>query len=100
MWDWAVAWFNTFLDWIQAAWQWLLDVGLFVVTQVFIWILSAAASALEIIPAPDWLEQLSFAGINPTIVYFLEPFRIKYALGVIFGAYTIRFMIRRIPVIG
>lgn len=100
MWDWLISWFNTFLGWVQAAYNWLADLVIFVLTQIWIWIMDAAALMLSNIPAPYFIEDLTFANIPPVVLFFAEPFRPGYGIGVVLVAYATRFVIRRIPVIG
>jgi hypothetical protein len=42
----------------------------------------------------------AFAGISPGLGFFLKFFRLDIGLPLLISAYTARFMIRRIPVVG
>lgn len=92
-WDWLT-------DWLNAAWAWLIQLLLWVPQKLYGLLLDGLATAIEVIPVPTWAAGVSFAGIDNTIAYFAEPFQIDLALTVITSAYLIRFLIRRIPVIG
>lgn len=98
--DTVKSWFNTFLGWLQAAFQWVADFFLWLAQWVFDGLLKACAVVLSAIPVPTWFENIDFSGVHPAVAYFGEPFRISYGLSVVVGAYVIRFLIRRIPVIG
>lgn len=83
--------------------QWLLDLLLWVPRQVFSAIVAAFAALLNAIPVPDFVADLGpaftslFAG---TTGYFLDLMQLPYGIGVVSSAYVLRFLIRRIPVIG
>ncbi|MES2831768.1 MAG: DUF2523 family protein [Pseudomonadota bacterium] len=51
---------------------------------------------------PDFAASLNlaFVGITPGMWYFLDTFSIAQGLPLVIAAYILRFMIRRIPVIG
>ncbi|MBE0507898.1 MAG: hypothetical protein IBX50_14495 [Marinospirillum sp.] len=61
-------------------------------------VLNALASLLESIPLPDWFTHgtvsVGSAG------YFIAMAEVPAGITMIISAYTIRFLIRRIPVIG
>lgn len=91
LWDWlqeAVAWLAEFLQWLPLK-LWELMLGAF-------------ASLMEAIPAPDWLENAgdAFGSIPAGVMYFCEPMHLDTGISIICGAYVVRFLIRRIPVIG
>jgi len=92
-WDWLT-------DWLDSAFAWLADLLLWVPQKVYALLLDGLATVVEVIPVPSWAAGVSFAGIDNTIAYFAEPFHIDLALTVMVSAYTTRFLIRRIPVIG
>lgn len=51
---------------------------------------SAAMAAIEV----------AISGVPASLLWFLGWFQLDYALGLIGGAYLVRFLIRRLPVIG
>lgn len=53
------------------------------------------------IPAPSFLENIDGSiQIPATVAFFAAPLQLQFGIGVIVSAYTIRFLIRRIPIIG
>ena len=71
--------------------------------EFFLWIwdqlLSGFIYVLSLIPVPDWMTSGSFA-LPDGILWFAGALELGYA-GVVMGsAWTIRFIIRRIPIIG
>ena len=65
-------------------------------------ILNALASIIELIPVPAFFTDASsaFASIPSEIVFFMGPLELGYGIGVVLSAYTLRFIIRRIPLFG
>jgi len=92
-WDWLT-------DWLNAAWAWLIDLLLWVPLQVYGLALDGLATVLEAIPAPEWIVAADFSGVHPAIAYFGGAFEIGYGISALLSAMVLRFVIRRIPVIG
>lgn len=92
-------WLIEFLERILA---WLLEVLLWVPRKLWELILDGLAWVVENIPVPTWLGNAGsfFSGIDPGIVYYLEGFAFAEGVAIVIGAYVIRFLIRRIPLIG
>jgi len=69
---------------------------------ITIWdaILSGLASLIELIPAPDFLTNTGTIAIPESIAWAASAFQLDYGLTVIVSAYTLRFILRRIPGIG
>lgn len=81
--------------------QWILEVVLWWPLVVWELILIGLAETLNAIPVPDWLVGADpFSVLDPGVVFFAEAFEIPAGIGIILGAYAIRFLIRRIPIIG
>lgn len=93
--DWLLNFFQSIADWfvdiVQSLFQWLFD-----------GVLSALASLVEAIPVPGWLQSGAglFSGISSDIAWFASAVNLSFGLTVVVSAYGIRFLIRRIPVIG
>lgn len=89
-------------DFISDALAWLYDAFLWIPRKLWELILDGLATLLEAIPVPSFMSNLeSFAGgIDPGIAYFAEPLMISTGVTFVLLAYVIRFVIRRIPVIG
>ena len=71
--------------------------------EAFNWIwqqlLEGAVAILSLIPVPSWLSSGSFA-LPDGVLFFAAALEINTGIGIVISAYTIRFLIRRIPVIG
>ena len=84
----------------SCALQWLQDEF----KAFFLWVLDSImlglAKIIELIPVPDFLENLHATTLNPTVSWFLQPFEIQFGLIAIVSAYIARFILRRIPFIG
>jgi hypothetical protein len=82
------AWLINFIEW-AAEWLWSALLGAFI-------------TVLNAIPVPSWLSSAPtvVGSIPGSVAFFLQAFEIPTGLAIIFGAYTIRFIIRRIPLIG
>ena len=86
-------------NWEQL-WEAILEILFYIPSVIWQRILDALAFLLENIPVPADLA----AGIDwsalADMAYFFDVFGVETGLGLVAGAYTIRFLIRRIPVIG
>lgn len=82
--------------------EWLKDLLLWVPQKLWELLLDGLASVIEALPVPDWLASIaSFGGsIPPGVGYFLHVMRVPEGLAMLLSAYVLRFLIRRIPVIG
>lgn len=92
-WDWLT-------DWLDAAFAWLVQLLLWVPQKLYGLLLDGLAAVLTAIPVPTWAEGITLDWIPGTMAYFLEPFNIPLAMTCMTSAVLIRFLIRRIPVIG
>lgn len=93
--DWLVEFLENFM-------AWLLEVLLWVPMNVYELLLDGLAAIIEAIPVPDFIENMGSVGasIPPTVRYMLGELHFAEGLAIIIGAYIVRFLIRRIPVIG
>jgi len=91
---------DTLLQWLANFVAWLVDLLLWIPLKLWGLVLGALATLIESIPVPGWAASISFAGLDSTLIYFATPFRLDLALTVIVSASILRFVIRRIPVIG
>lgn len=82
--------------------QWLLDALLWIPRWLWAEILDALASIVEAIEVPSWLEEWDSAVLSVTadLWWVAELFKVQQGLAIMVSALTIRFLIRRIPVIG
>jgi len=93
---------QTFIDWLADALAWFVDVLLYVPLVLYQAFLEAVLAVLELLPVPGFVDDLSgyIAGISPGFTYFTEAFNLGAGLGIMFSAYVVRFVIRRLPVVG
>lgn len=74
------------------------------IKQLFVWlvdsILSGVASMFEAIPAPDFLVNAGTLSLPPTVAFIADALQLSFGAAVIVSAYTLRFIIRRLPFIG
>lgn len=63
-------------------------------------ILSGLATLFESISPLSFLANLTTIDIPPSVSWAVDIFQIDFGIGVIVSAYTLRFIIRRIPGIG
>jgi len=87
-------------DWVDEVLQWLLDVLLWVPRKLYQLILEGLLTVFNAIPVPAWAEGLDLDWIPAGMAYFLEPFSIGFGITCITSAYLLRFLIRRVPVVG
>ncbi len=72
----------------------------------FIWIseqiFNAIVAVFNAIPVPDWAQSGAdiLSNIPPSVGYFVGPFDLGFGAAVLGSAYGVRFLIRRIPLIG
>jgi ABC-type multidrug transport system permease subunit len=83
-------------------WQDILDVLLYIPRRVFELLMSALAELLNSIPLPAALESLAtlFSGIPAGVSWGFYILNLATGIALVAGAYVIRFLIRRIPIIG
>ncbi len=75
---------------------------LWCIVKIFLVVADGLLFLLEAIPVPEWLQQagINVAAIPPGVWYFLGPFQFGAGLSWLLSALLLRFMIRRLPVIG
>lgn len=90
------------LNWLERAFSWLWS--LIVSGSEWLWsqLLGALLTLLNAVPVPGWLSDApSVVGSIPAgVAFFLQAFELPSGLAIILGAYVIRFVIRRMPLIG
>ncbi|MBP0049846.1 hypothetical protein H9C73_14025 [Marinobacterium sp. AK62] len=70
--------------------------------EMLYWLFDVLASLLEELPVPEFFNDASgaFSSIPPSVAFYLAPMELELGLSIILGAYVLRFVIRRIPIIG
>lgn len=81
---------------------WLKDVLLWVPRKLWAELLDGLAAMLTAIPVPDFVNTAkdAFTNIPPGVVFFASKFGVPEILSMVIAAYVVRFLIRRIPVVG
>lgn len=100
--NWLFGLFQSVLDWLLAVLDWLLDYVGYLAYSLFETLLAGLVSALEAIPRPDVFAtvQSEFCSNFSALGYAAGNIDIGGPLTLIFSAYVLRFVIRRLPVIG
>lgn len=104
--NWLAQTIQPILDWLLGlvtdVLDWALELVAWIPRELWASLLDALAGALEAIPAPAFLSQAGsfFGGIPSNIVYFFQFFAVAEGLGFIITALLLRFLLRRIPIIG
>lgn len=93
--DYLIQFITRILLWVVDFFKWIFE---------WLWheLLGALITVLNAIPVPDWLASAPsvVASIPSSVAFFLAAFQVPSGVAIIFGAYTIRWIIRRIPLIG
>lgn len=82
--------------------SWLLGFVTWVTIQVFSLVMAALAAIFNAIPVPSWVSSASgaIANLPPGVAYLVSSLELTTGAGIMLSAYTIRFIIRRLPVVG
>lgn len=90
------------LSWISTFFQKVIDVLLWVPKKLVELGVDGLIYIYDMIPVPDFISNAgSFWSQVPSGVwYFADAAALGYGMSVIISAYTIRFLIRRLPIIG
>lgn len=93
---------SDFAHWLKDS---LSELGQFFIDMfmhILDWIWSAFLSLLDVLPIASTVEQASnlFSAIPSSVWYFMNIFSIPFGITTVSGAYLVRFLIRRLPIIG
>lgn len=93
--EWLAEKLHQFTDWILEAVQWLGK-------KIFSAIMDALGTFLSAIPIPDFINQAGsyFGGIPSNIAWAIQFFAVNEGLSMVTAALILRFILRRIPLIG
>ncbi len=80
--------------------NWLSDEIKAIALSIFDKIMSALSSLINAIPAPSFLTDLQPVVIPNDYAYFINTLNLDYGLTVVIAAFTLRFIVRRLPFIG
>lgn len=83
-------------------WQDIIDVLLYVPRRLFELLLQGLAAVLNAIPVPAWFSDAGsiWSNIPGAVSYFFFLFNLALGVGILIAAWTIRWLIRRLPVVG
>lgn len=81
---------------------WLKDLLLWVPLKLWELLLDGLASVIEAIPVPDFVNSAQgyFNGISPQILWVLNLFAVPEGMTMVMAALVLRFVVRRLPVVG
>ena len=87
---------------MDEALEFLLDLALWLPRWIWQELLDALAALVEAFPVPAWLAQWDSAvlAVSADVWWVAELFALQEGFGIVAGAYLIRFLIRRLPVVG
>lgn len=82
--------------------DWFADYALWIPRKIFELLMEPLGVMIKGMPMPDWVADASigFSGVPPHVAFFLEFLYFGEGVAIIMSAYDIRFLIRRLPVIG
>lgn len=90
------------MDWLSDFAQWLLDTLLYVPRWVWNELLIALASVITAIPVPSFVLTWSAnaSSLPSSVIWFLSLLEFKAGLAMVASAYVLRWLLRRIPLVG
>lgn len=94
--------FQNLFQWLNDAFdafvQFLMDLPAWAFSKIG----EGIVSFFEAMPVPDFFTSAAtaFDGIPPGVVFFAQAFHIGPGVTMVLGAYLLRFIVRRIPLIG
>ncbi len=93
---------DTLIQYVQRILAWLLQFVDWCLAEIFSVVLTALLAILNAIPVPAWVSNAgsSIASLPPGILYFSQALDFSFGISVALSAYGIRFLIRRLPVVG
>lgn len=82
--------------------EWVKDFFLWVPRKLWEEMLDGIASFFEALPVPDFIIQATnaFSGIGGNVLFFAQKFAVGEGIAMVLAAYLLRFLLRRIPLIG
>lgn len=89
---------------VLGAAQWVVDQLVAVVMVVAEWVLEGVLFFAGLVPWPAWVSgdavETAVCSLPSGVLYFLEPMALGYGVGVVLAAWALRFLVRRLPVVG
>lgn len=93
--DWLKGWLNSILAWFVEWAEWIPK-------KIYSAVMDGLASFISAIPVPSFVHDAAgaFSGIPSQVMYFASAFELNFGIKVILLALVLRFILRRIPLIG
>jgi hypothetical protein len=80
---------------------WLWELFIFIPMLIWSSVSDAVVTQIENIPVPSWMSSSNiFDAVTPTMSFFLSGFALPEGLSIMGSALLLRFLLRRIPIIG
>lgn len=93
--DWLKGWLNEILNWFVKWAEWIPK-------KIYSSVMDGIASFINSIPVPSFMQDAAgaFAGIPSTVMFFASAFELGFGVKIVLAALVLRFILRRIPLIG
>ena len=93
---------QSILNFLEKMLVWFKDLLLWIPRKLVELVLDGLASLFELIPVPDFFSDASgyLSSLDSELMYFMAAFRFDDGLTIVMSAFILRFLIRRLPVIG
>lgn len=93
--DWLKGWLNEILNWFVKWAEWIPK-------KIYSAVMDGIASFINAIPVPSFMQDAAgaFAGIPSTVMFFASAFELGFGVKIVLAALVLRFILRRIPLIG
>lgn len=100
--DWVWAFPAKIIKWLQDAFDSAIDFIETLPQWIFSEVAEGIVSFFNAIPVPSFFRQAasSMQSIPPEVLFFAHMFRLDFGVTTVLVAYMLRFVIRRLPIIG
>lgn len=81
---------------------WVVDFFQWLAVKLCVLVFDAIIAVLNLIPVPAWLGEISgnIGSLPSGVLFFIGPFQFGTGMAWVVSAYLLRFLIRRLPVVG
>jgi hypothetical protein len=95
-------WLKGILNFLGEMLGWVVDFFQWLFVKVAVLVFDAIIAVLSLIPVPEWMANLSsnMGSIGSGFLFFIAPFEFGTGMTWVVSAYLLRFLIRRLPVVG
>jgi len=100
--DWVWAFPAKIIKWLQDAFDSVIDFIETLPQWIFSEVAEGIVSFFNAIPVPSFFRQAasSMQSIPPEVLFFAHMFRLDFGVTTVLVAFMLRFVIRRLPIIG